>query len=578
MVARPTSQRSCTNTPQVLRRWSELIGVLESCAWNGRPSCSSRRMSPLRMRSYSTRSHDSCRPAFRSCVPAPRRVEEVAAGEVALVAAVGVERLRLRRVDPREAHHVADGDVGRLHLRLIADREDAPHAAEARVEHHPPADHVVVLGHVVLRRLVLQHGRLVLDEQVRRVAAVEAIVDVLVEQERRADGRRGLPGALADEVADAVVVDGLRAVGVERADLELIEPPPADRAEEPRLVARDRAAERRAPVVADVDRVAGRAALLSRLQAEARPQVVVDVVALQGVVHEVEVVVRREAVAARLRDHVHVDAGDVALRGARGRLHVVFLVHLEAVVHHRGAAVAAGPVHLEAVDAERLLAVGRAEGLDVVLLRALGAADVEAAGDHAGHEAGHGPRVAARGDGLVEVLVDVGLRHRRRDVDDRRRAAHGDRLLQVADAELDVDARGARDLDDDAFALERREAGEFERHHVGAGRQGELVAAGLAADLARLPPIRLSPVDRDGDAGEHAALRVAHRAGERAGLLRHRRRGHERAAASAPATWTERETTFRSHGEEPIAPSCDRRARDRTGRLCLAAMMSEGDE
>ena len=131
-----------------------------------------------------------------------RGVEEVAPGEVALVAAVRVERLRLGGVDAGVAHDVADGDVGRLHLRLVADREDAPHAAEPRVQHHPPAEHVVVLHDVVLRRLVLQHGRLVLDDQVGRVAAMEAIVDVLVEEERRADGRCGLPGRLAHEVAD----------------------------------------------------------------------------------------------------------------------------------------------------------------------------------------------------------------------------------------------------------------------------------------------------------------------------------------------------------------------------------------
>src|SRR5688500_2214780 len=109
---------------------------------------------------------------------------------------------------------------------------------------------------------------------------MEPIVDVLVEQDRRLRALSDLPGALSHEVANAVVVNRLRAIGVERANLKLVEPPPADGAKEPRLVPAKRAAKRGAPVVRDIDRVPRGAALLSRLQAKARAQRVVEVRAL----------------------------------------------------------------------------------------------------------------------------------------------------------------------------------------------------------------------------------------------------------------------------------------------------------
>src|SRR5688500_9757623 len=104
---------------------------------------------------------------------------------------------------------------------------------------------------------------------------MEPIVDVLVEQHRRLRALPHLPGALPHEVANAVVVNRLRAVGIERADLKLIEPPPADGAKEPRLVPANRATKRGAPVVRDIDRVSRGSALLPRLQAKARAQRVV---------------------------------------------------------------------------------------------------------------------------------------------------------------------------------------------------------------------------------------------------------------------------------------------------------------
>ena len=353
---------------------------------------------------------------------------------------------------------------------------------------------------------------------------MEPIVDVLIEQERRLRALVHLPRALPHEVANAVVVNRLRAVGIERANLELVEPPPADGAKEPRLVATNRAANRRAPVVRDIDRVARGSGLLARLQAKARAQIVVEVLALHRFVHEIEVVIGREAVAARLGHHVHEDARDIAFRGARRRLHVVFVVHLEAVIHHGGAATAARPVHLQAIDAERLLAVRRSECLDVVLLRALSAADVETTGDDARDEPRHRPRVTPGGNRLVEVLVDVGLRHRAARVDDGRFATDGDRFLQRADTQLDIEPRRPRNLHDDAFAAQRRKAAQLVGDRVGPGRQRrELIRAGFASNHRLRSGDERVAADRHGDTWQNAALRITNGTGNGAGLLRDRR-------------------------------------------------------
>ncbi len=287
---------------------------------------------------------------------------------------------------------------------------------------------------------------------------MEAVFQVAVEQERRARRRIDLPRRLAHVVLDAVVVHRLRSIGIERANLELIEPPPPQRGEEEQLVAPDRPADRRAPVVGNVDGIARRARPIARAQSQTPPQIIVDVLALQPVVHEIQVVIARDAVRARARHHVHVDAAGIAFRGPRRRLHVVFLAHLEAVVLHRLSAVRARPVGLEAVDAERLLAVGGSEHFEVVLLHALGAADVEAAGDDAGDESGHHPGIASGGNRVEQLLVDVRLRGRRRDVDDGQFTTDRDRLGDTADGEIDVDARDGGHLHAHLFAAQRGEA------------------------------------------------------------------------------------------------------------------------
>src|SRR3546814_13194182 len=60
-------------------------------------------------------------------------------------------------------------------------------------------------------------------EQIRRIAPVEPLDEVAVEEEGRPGRGRGLPRDLAGEIAVAVVVDNPRPVRVERAHEELVE-------------------------------------------------------------------------------------------------------------------------------------------------------------------------------------------------------------------------------------------------------------------------------------------------------------------------------------------------------------------
>ncbi len=67
-----------------------------------------------------------------------------------------------------------------------------------------------------------------------------------------------------------------------------------------------------------------------------------------------------ELVAARLRDHVHVEAAHGDFRGCAGRLDLNLLEAVVVEIEHRVLAGRAGPVHAETVDAVILLsAAGR---------------------------------------------------------------------------------------------------------------------------------------------------------------------------------------------------------------------------
>ena len=104
----------------------------------------------------------------------------------------------------------------------------------------------------------------------------------------------------------------------------------------------------------------------------------------------------------------------------------------------------------------------------------------------------------------------------------------------VADPQLDIEAGEAGDLDRDAVALERREARDLVHDLVLTGRQRrELVGADAAGHGRPRAADQRRARCRHRDAGQHAALRVAHHARQRAGLLgprvgrRHQRRQHQ---------------------------------------------------
>ena len=182
----------------------------------------------------------------------------------------------------------------------------------------------------------------------------------------------------------------------------------AIRAEEPGVF-RDWTAECRLEIDDVLDRVCRRNPL--------RLERVGHVVALQlaRLVHQ-----RRSAVeisAARLGDHVHVEAADADLRRRARRLDLDLVEAVVVEVEHRVVAGAAGPVHAQAVDAVILLRRRAVDG-ERALLRALRAADVVAVGDGAGDLFGQDPDVATGGDVVEQTLVQGRRDERALAVDD----------------------------------------------------------------------------------------------------------------------------------------------------------------
>jgi hypothetical protein len=107
---------------------------------------------------------------------------------------------------------------------------------------------------------------------------------------------------------------------------------------------------------------------------------------------------------------------------------------------------------------------------------------VEADTRHQRGAALHRPR---RGEHVEHLTVEHGLVLRALRVDDRRRTGHRHRLFDGADRQRAVDLRGERALEHDAFALDRMETGQRERHGVGARAQiDDGVPAGAVGDGA----------------------------------------------------------------------------------------------
>ena len=162
---------------------------------------------------------------------------------------------------------------------------------------------------------------------------------------------------------------------------------------------------------------------------------------------------------------------------------------------------------------------------------------------HPGHERLDAGGASRRRDRRQDVLVDDGLHARALHVDDRRLAGDGDRLFEAADAQVGVDRGDEVAAQLDALALDGAEAGQRERHRVGARTKiDDAILAGVVAD----DRARLLDQDRAGGfdrhAWQHGAGRIADDAGD--GGLRERSRGkkqdHQKGRRRSPREITHR--------------------------------------
>ena len=291
--------------------------------------------------------------------------------------------------------------------------------------------------------------------------------------------------------------------------------------EEPQVVAHDRAAERRG----DLPRLIGLEGSPLATGDPAIDQILVDVVGQPARVPVVGVEAAAERVAPLLGDHVHAHAARFHLGGVR-RVVVDVLRNRRILRQGRGRPVECRVRHVEAVDVHLgVVLVGAVDGQPVVG-HAAQAAGVDGYGrrrptlDVHGRDEQRQRVVAARGrEHLEDLAVDrLGLLNAL-DVDGRAGLRDDDRLLERPDRHLGVDVGGEPAAQPEALADERAEARQRERHGVVARleRDDQVLAVAVGdggADLfdqgraARL----------DGDAGEHAARGVRHRAADGLGM------------------------------------------------------------
>ena len=451
-----------------------------------------------------------------------RRVQVVGQRTVELVpvvrapgfsAPVGVELLEADGVDDRNV--VLGAGAG---VRILVHRDaavlgiqdvgsHAHHAAETEVEKRRVAQHPVVGSDVVVRPLVLEPGQLVGHRGVGGIPTVEPLLPVALERHRKPVVVTRLQGELPAQVPDPVVVDRVRTGVVGgNADFLVVVPVPVG-GEEPRLVTNDRPAESAVDVDGLGDRVGARFLGLA-LKAG-------GVVERDGIT--------RELVSAGLHDHVHQHAAGVRLGAVSGGLEVELLVHREAVVLHRPAAIAAGPIHLESVDLETLHARGRTEDLHAVLLHAVAAADVHPAGHHPRNHAGHDPRVPSGGDGLKQLALDVRLDGGAADIHDRGVAGDRNGFFNPGNPHGGVHLEGAGHADPDAFLDDGLESRETEADGVVARRESRVAVRAARTGGGAAGRDQRGAVDRNGHAGEHRSLFIGRGPGDRPRLLSKRR-------------------------------------------------------
>ena len=352
------------------------------------------------------------------------------------------------------------------------------------------------------------HGDLVPIAHLPREAADEAL-DLLV-----------VHTLLASHPACLAVVDLRPGRHNERASDGRVHAPVAPRGKEPELVPLDRPADPEVEVPDLVDLVHAPKATAAQL--------VREIVGLPRAVAPRAEERSAKGIPAILGDDVHADPARRDVGAGPGGL-VRHLLHERVVdvLLHRAVAVQAvdhHPVHLDDVVGR-----GQAPRRHVGLLHRARAAHVGLAQVHAGHELAHREDAAAcrqRVERLsIERLHARGTRH----VDDRRRAGHGDRLLEGANLELGVERRREVGRQLEAVAPVSAEAGQRKGHRVGARTKvGNAIAAVAVGDR------RLHTFDqyRTGRFHRHAGHRgtgdIPHDTGNRAlGVCRRRRQEQE---------------------------------------------------
>ena len=241
---------------------------------------------------------------------------------------------------------------------------------------------------------------------------------------------------------------------------------------EPHLVRPNRTAEAGIEVPQLSHRI-GRAQSLS-------PQIVREVVRLHAVRRNAPEHRSVERVAAFARDDVDAHAAGRHVGGIGRVVERHFLDARHAVDQTCGEAGRRHRVHRNAVH--RCPAVIAPAAMRRHPRRRVddGAADVlRNVRRDAGIERAERPDVATRGDILDDVAIDDALAGGVLDINGRRFAGHGERLLERTHRQTAVHRRGEVAGHLDPFTLQRVEAGEHERHGVAARRQvDDLILAG----------------------------------------------------------------------------------------------------
>ena len=300
-----------------------------------------------------------------------------------------------------------------------------------------------------------------------------------IDVRRHLQAWRGLPGEAHGVVLHVLIVEAEATIRIEAVRDNVRVADVAVRTEEPQLVLHDRTAERRVEVVDVLNAVAGRQSLGFELVGE--------VVALKTVAGVTKEARSAQAVPAFLGNQVDEQASARDLGARRRRLHGDFLRHRVVVVRLR-LAVRVGRVHRHAVDRHGVVGRGRPVHIEPLLRGNARATNILRDDLHAHRERafrGIGPRRRQR---IEHLTPQVHGFLRALHVDDRRRARHGDGLLQRANTHLDVHGRVEVGRKLDAVTLQLRKSLQGEHHLVRPRPEiDDRVAALFVSDHAASP-------------------------------------------------------------------------------------------